>query len=133
MAEKTGAAGFLVSKMARPGVECIAGVVRDPQFGPTVMFGLGGLFVELYRDVSFSLAPLSHEEGLKMIRSIKGRAVLAGVRGKPGVDEDALAEIIVAVGRLAAAREDIIEIDLNPVIAYPDGALAVDARILIKA
>lgn len=133
MAESFEGAGFLVSKMADPGVECIVGMVRDPQFGPTVMFGLGGLFVELYRDVSFSLAPLAREEALAMIRSIKGYPVLAGVRGRAGVDEEALAGIIVQVGLMARGRDNILEVDLNPVIAYPDGTLAVDARILVKA
>ncbi len=133
MAENFEGAGFLVSKMADPGVECIVGMVRDPQFGPTVMFGLGGLFVELYRDVSFSLAPLTREEALAMIRSIKGYPVLAGVRGRAGVDEEALAGVIVQVGLMASGRDDILEVDLNPVIAYPDGTLAVDARILVKA
>ncbi len=126
--------GFLIQEMVRGGVETIIGTDNDPQFGPVVMFGLGGTAVELYRDVTFRMAPVSLEEAAKMIRSIKGYPLLAGFRGAPPLDEDSLCRAIVAVSELAVAGKDLIQsIDINPFICLPDGGKAVDAVIVTRA
>ena len=122
----------LVSKMATPGLEVIVGMNRDPQFGPVVLFGLGGIMVEIFQDVSLRLLPLTMDEALSMIQEIKGYGLIAGYRGQPPVDENALADCLLAVARMAENNPEIIEIDLNPVVAYPDGILVVDARIIEK-
>ena len=121
----------LVSKMASPGLEVIVGMNRDPQFGPAILFGLGGIMVEIFQDVSLRLLPLTQDDALAMIRDIKGYKLISGFRGHPPVDEQALAECIMAVAQMAEQNTDIIEIDLNPVIAYPDGIVVVDARIIV--
>lgn len=122
--------GVVVSAMAAPGLELILGMHRDPQFGPVIVFGMGGIAVELFRDVSMRLLPLSEEEALSMLREIKGAPLLRGFRGQRMVDEKALAAGLVKLARIAEEHEDIVEIDLNPVIAYPEGMVVVDARIL---
>jgi acyl-CoA synthetase (NDP forming) len=124
--------GVLVSKMAAPGVEVIVGMNRDPQFGPIMLFGLGGVLVELFRDVSLRPLPLSQDEAHGMIREIRGYRLLAGYRGKLAVNEDALADCILQVAEMAVAHQEILEIDLNPVFAYPDGIMVVDARIIVQ-
>ena len=126
--------GFLVQEMVRGGVETIIGTDNDPQFGPVVMFGLGGTAVELYRDVTFRMAPVSPAEAAKMIRSIKGYPLLAGFRGAPPMDEQTLCRAVVAVSELAAAGKDLIQsIDINPFICLPHGGKAVDAVIVTRA
>ena len=122
--------GVLVSKMAPPGLEVIVGMNRDPQFGPVILFGLGGIMVEIFQDVSLRLLPLSKDDAVSMIRDIKGYRLLTGYRGQPPVDKRALADCLLAVARIAEESEDIVEIDLNPVFAYPDGILVADARII---
>jgi acetyltransferase len=122
----------LVSKMAPPGLEVIVGMNRDPQFGPVILFGLGGIMVEIFQDVSLRLLPLTKDEALSMIQEIKGYGLIAGYRGQPPVDENALADCLLAVARMAENNPELIEIDLNPVIAYPDGILVVDGRIIEK-
>jgi len=124
--------GVLVSKMASPGLEVIAGMNRDPQFGPVILFGLGGIMVEMFQDVSLRLLPLSRDDALAMIREIKGYGLLCGYRGQPPVDEEALADCLTAVARIAESYPKINEIDLNPVFAYPDGILVADARIIVR-
>ncbi len=123
--------GFLVQEQAIPGTELIVGCRRDPAFGPVVLVGLGGIWVEALRDVSLRLAPVSHDEARTMLSELKGAAILAGFRGQPPVDREALADLLVRVGRLACERDDLVELDLNPVIAGEDGLFAVDARIMI--
>jgi len=123
--------GVLVSKMASPGLEVIVGMNRDPQFGPVILFGLGGIMVEIFQDVSLRLPPLTKEEALSMIREIKGYRLLSGYRGRPAVDEQALADCLLAMGRISEDYPELIEIDLNPVFAYPDGVLVADARIIV--
>jgi acyl-CoA synthetase (NDP forming) len=118
--------------MAAPGLELILGMHRDPQFGPVIVFGMGGIAVELFRDVSMRLLPLSHEEALSMLREIRGAPLRRGFRGQRMVDENALADGLLKLARIAEEHEDIVEIDLNPVIAYPEGMVVVDARILKK-
>ncbi|MBN1930763.1 MAG: acetate--CoA ligase family protein [Desulfobacterales bacterium] len=122
--------GVVVSAMAAPGLEIIMGMNRDPQFGPTLIFGLGGVNVELFRDVSMRLLPLDKEETFKMIGEIRGAALLKGFRGQPPIDENALADALLKLARISEEYEDIVEIDLNPVMAYAQGLVVVDARIL---
>ncbi|MNX34810.1 succinyl-CoA synthetase subunit alpha [compost metagenome] len=128
--------GVLVAPMAPKGVECIVGVHGDPVFGPVVMFGLGGVFVEVLKDVSFRLAPFDHAQALSMIREIKGYALLQGARGAPPCDINALADALVALSRFAdARREDFSSVEINPLLALPDGqgVLALDAVLIPSA
>ncbi|HML98256.1 MAG TPA: acetate--CoA ligase family protein [Tepidiformaceae bacterium] len=125
--------GVLVQQMARPGREVIVGAVTDPTFGKVVMFGLGGIFVETFKDVTFALAPTSAERAAAMPGEIQGAAILQGVRGEKPADLAAIAAIIQKVSDLVTDLPEIDELDLNPVIAYDDGALAVDARIALRA
>ena len=123
--------GVTVSRMVRGGIETVLGVVRDPVFGPVVMFGLGGIFVEVLRDVSFRVAPFGEDEARDMIDAIRGRAVLDGVRGAPPGDVDALARALSRLSVLAAANAATIDsIDVNPFLVLPEGAVAVDALIV---
>ena len=125
------AEGVLIEEMALPGLEVIIGGVVDEQFGPVVMFGLGGVIVELFKDVAFALAPLEKEEALWLVNQIKGYRLLEGYRGKPPVDINTLLEIIVKVSGIIATGL-IKELDLNPVSLYSQGAMVLDAKILIK-
>ena len=124
--------GVLVSKMASPGLEVIVGMNRDPQFGPIILFGLGGIMVEIFQDVSLRLLPLTKDEALSMIQEIKGYGLISGYRGRPAADEQALADCLLAVARISENYPEIVEIDLNPVFAYPDGILVADVRIIVK-
>jgi acyl-CoA synthetase (NDP forming) len=124
--------GGVVCAMASPGLEVILGMNRDPQFGPVLIFGLGGINVELFRDVSMRVLPINREAAVKMLHEIKGAPLLKGYRGQPPIDEKALVDFLLKLAHLSEAEEDIMEIDLNPVIAYPEGAVVVDARILKK-
>jgi acyl-CoA synthetase (NDP forming) len=125
-------ASAVVEAMARSGTEVIVGAKRDPQFGPTVLFGLGGIFVEVFKDVAIRVAPVDKPMATAMIEETKGYAILKGFRGKKGVDLDAIADIIVKTSRLMMENEDVLELDINPVMAYEKGAMAVDARVLMK-
>ncbi len=126
--------GVLVAPMIAGGVECIMGVNRDPVFGPVVLFGLGGVFVEVLKDVSFRVAPFGVDEARRMIDELKGRAMLDGVRGAPAADIDALAETLARLSVYAHAHRDAIEsIDINPVLALPDRAVGVDAVIVPRS
>ncbi|MCO5070819.1 MAG: acetate--CoA ligase family protein [Rhizobiaceae bacterium] len=125
--------GVLIAPMAKQGVEVIIGVSRDPIFGPAVMFGLGGVHVEVLKDVTFRLAPFSRDEAVRMIDEIRGRAMLSGVRGAAPSDVGALADLLVRISDFAAAhREDVETIDLNPVVVLPEGqgAVALDALVV---
>ena len=124
------AKNVLVNKMAPPGLEVIVGMNRDLQFGPVILFGLGGIMVEIFQDVALGLLPLTRDHALAMIRQIRGHKLLSGYRGQPPVDKQALADCILAVAKMAEIHPEIVEIDLNPVFAYPDGILIVDARII---
>ena len=123
----------IIQKMMPPGKEIIVGFKRDPQAGPLVMFGLGGVFVELMRDATVKLAPLCREEALEMIQGIKAYPLLAGFRGDRGADVEALVDILLRVSNLACDRPEIQEMDLNPVFAYPAGQkpVVVDVRARI--
>ena len=124
--------GVLVMPMAPDGVECIIGATRDNTFGPTVMFGLGGIFVEILKDVSFRVAPITLPTAREMIKEIKGYPLLNGARGRRPVDQDALAETLERLSLLVAEQPDIAEVDLNPVLAHEQGLTIVDARMVLK-
>ena len=122
--------GVSVQMMAPTGVEIIIGMIKDPQFGPAVMFGLGGILVEVLRDVSFRLVPVMPEDAAEMVREIKGFALLEGYRGQTPVDIKRLEEIIVRVSAFIEKNPNLEELDLNPLIAAGDNIVAVDARIV---
>jgi acetate---CoA ligase (ADP-forming) subunit beta len=124
--------GVSVQKMARPGTEIIIGMTKDPQFGPVLMFGLGGIFVEVLKDVSFRIVPLSHYDAATMIKEIKGNALLNGYRGSEPANIPALEEMLLKISQFVEANPEIKEMDLNPVFAYKDGAMAIDARIILE-
>jgi len=123
--------GVLLAPMARKGTEVIIGVSRDPVFGPVLMFGLGGIFVEVLEDVAFRAIPLSHDDACSMVNQIKARKILDGVRGEPAVSKDALVELLLNVSSIVDAHSEILELDLNPVIAYSNGYAVVDARVIV--
>ena len=124
--------GIAVQRMAREGTEVIVGVTTDAQFGPVVMFGLGGIMVEVMKDVSFRVVPVAERDATQMIDEIKGKAILDGVRGQPPVDKAAIRSVILQVSEFVERNPDVLELDLNPMLVYPDGAIAVDARIVIS-
>ena len=124
--------GVSVQKMARPGVEVIIGMTKDAQFGPVLMFGLGGILVEVLKDVAFRVVPVSKRDAREMIREIKGYPILEGYRGQEPADISYLEELIVKVSDFVEKNPRIKELDLNPIFAYRDGALAVDARIILE-
>jgi len=124
--------GVLVSPMARKGgVEMIIGVTRDPQFGPIMMFGLGGIFVEVLKDVVFRSLPLTASDAEEMLGEIKAKAILGGVRGAPPVDKRAIIDLMLRVSRVCLAHPEIVELDLNPILGYADGYALVDARMIL--
>lgn len=124
--------GILVEKQMPKTTEVIVGGIRDEQFGPTVMFGLGGIFVELFKDVVFRIAPVTETEALEMIKEIKGYSLLNGYRGAERLDIRQLARTVVTVSELVSDIDEIKEVELNPLLVYTEGVTAVDARIIIK-
>ena len=124
--------GVAVQAMAAPGVEMLAGIISDQAFGPMLVVGLGGVLVEVFKDVVMRPAPIDAKTGREMLAELKGAALLRGVRGTRPADVDAFVELLVKLGQLADARPDIKEMDLNPVMLYPDGLLAVDARVALN-
>jgi acyl-CoA synthetase (NDP forming) len=124
--------GVSVQSMAKPGVEIIIGMYKDAQFGPVIMFGLGGIFVEVLKDVSFRLIPIAKRDAEEMIKEIKGYALLNGYRGQEPADIPSLVDALLKVSALVEKTPEIKEIDLNPVFAYKDAAVAVDARIVLE-
>src|SRR5215211_6262169 len=124
--------GVQVQQMLSEGTEVLIGAVTDPSFGAVVTFGIGGVLVEVMRDVTFRLAPTSREAAFEMVDGIRAAEVLRGVRGRPGVDRQALAATIEAVSELVSDFPEITEVDLNPVLASEEGAVAVDARFLVS-
>lgn len=125
--------GVTVQNMAKPGVEVIVGMATDPQFGPVMMFGLGGVWVEVLKDVSFKIAPLARQDARNAISSIKAARLLEGFRGSDPVDKGALEDILLRVSDFVAKTPEVAEMDLNPIFAYPDGAVAVDARVILRS
>jgi acetate---CoA ligase (ADP-forming) subunit beta len=124
--------GVLVQEMAPQSTEVIVGAIKDPQFGQTVMFGLGGIFVEILKDVNFRIAPLTTEDAKEMITELKAYPLLKGFRNTPPADIDALIAILCRTSRLVMEHTEIKELDLNPVMAYQSGAKTVDARIILE-
>jgi acetyl-CoA synthetase (ADP-forming) len=124
--------GILVQQMVNGARELVIGLNRDLQFGPCVMFGLGGIHTEILRDVSFRLAPLDKKDALQMTREIKGHKILGPVRGMPPVDLDLLVEMLINVGWIGIEQEYVKEIDLNPVIISDTKPIAVDALITLE-
>jgi acetyl-CoA synthetase (ADP-forming) len=124
--------GVLIEKMVRGNREFVIGLSHDPQFGPCVMFGLGGIFTEALKDVTFRVAPLSMEDALEMIDEIKTKKLLGEFRGSPAVDRSALAKALVGVGDLGIKYDSIAEIDINPLIICGDKPVAVDALVILK-
>jgi acyl-CoA synthetase (NDP forming) len=124
--------GVLVQEMAPQSTEVIVGAIKDPQFGQTLMFGLGGIFVELLKDVTFKIAPITLEDAQEMITEVKAYPLLKGYRNTPPADIDAITNILLNTSRLVMDNQEIKELDLNPVMAYEKGAKTVDARIILE-
>jgi acyl-CoA synthetase (NDP forming) len=124
--------GVTVQAVARPGVEIIIGTFKDPQFGPVIMFGLGGIFVEVLKDVAFRIVPIVRRDAAEMIKEIKGYALLNGYRGHEPANIPTLEDLLLKVSDFVEKNPGIKEIDLNPVFAYKDSAVAVDARIVLE-
>src|SRR5215208_3001777 len=125
--------GVLLEHMASPGVELIIGLQNDVTFGPIIMLGLGGIYTEVLKDVSFRVLPISRQDALEMLESLKGSSILKGYRGSDGVSLDMLSELIVKIGSLGMELAPFIEsIDFNPVIVYPDDYCVVDAKVLLR-
>ncbi|TFF86525.1 acetyl-CoA synthetase [Candidatus Thorarchaeota archaeon] len=127
--------GVFISEFAEMGTEVIVGVTHDPQFGHALMFGLGGIFVEVLKDVTFRLIPLSEVDAREMVKEIKASKILEGVRGQKPRDVDALVDVIMSVSKMVDENPQIMELDCNPTFVYEKGkgALVVDARILINS
>lgn len=126
------AEGILIEEMAQAGTEVIVGGAIDKQFGPVVMFGIGGVFVELFKDTAFALAPLKEEGALWLIQQVKGYRLIEGYRGNPPLDKNELIKVILAVSDIISTG-DVKEIDLNPVVLYPKGAIVLDAKMKISS
>ena len=124
--------GVLIEKMVKTSTEIIVGVTRDPTFGPAIMFGLGGIFVELLKDVSFRITPITDKDAKQMIEEIKALPMLQGFRGGPNVDLKNIVDVLLKISKLSIEFiDDILEIDLNPIFAYDDHLLTVDARVIL--
>ena len=123
--------GVLVQEMIKGDREFVIGLTRDPQFGPCVMFGLGGIFTEVLNDVSFRVAPISEIDAMEMIGEIKTKKLLDEFRGSPAVDKKALVKALVGIGKLGDENDEIAEIDINPVIISGDQPIAVDALVVL--
>lgn len=124
--------GVAVQRMERAGTEVIVGMTTDPQFGPVMMFGLGGVMVEILKDVAFRVVPINERDARQMIDEIKGKPLLDGYRGSEPADIGKLRELLLKVSSFIEAHPEVAELDLNPVFAYKDGAIAVDARIVLN-
>jgi len=124
--------GVSVQPMARQGIEVIVGMSKDPQFGPLLMFGLGGILVEVLKDVAFRLVPLTRRDAREMIREIKSYPLLEGYRGQEPADITALEETLLRLSDFIERYPEIKELDLNPIFAYKDGLVAVDARVILE-
>jgi len=124
--------GVLVQEMAPASTEVIIGSTKDPQFGPALMFGLGGVFVEVLKDVTFRIAPVTEDEAREMITEVKAYPLLKGYRNTPPVDIDAIVKILLSTSKLVMEHQEIEELDLNPIMVYEKGAKTVDARIILE-
>jgi acyl-CoA synthetase (NDP forming) len=126
-------AGVLVEQMMPSSTEVIVGGIRDNQFGPAIMFGIGGIFAEMYDDVKFRVAPIDRIDAFNMIHGLRGSKILEGARGQSPLDVGALVNILMRVSELMMEHHTVEQLDLNPIIAYQQGACAVDSRIIIAA
>jgi acetyl-CoA synthetase (ADP-forming) len=124
--------GVIVEQLAPQGNEVIVGMAKDPQFGPALMFGLGGIFVEVLKDVAFRIAPLTEYDAREMIQEIKGYPVLTGIRGQKPADINSIVDVILKVSKLVTEHMRIEQLDLNPILVYEKGATIVDARIILS-
>lgn len=124
--------GMLIQEMAPSSTEVIVGALKDPQFGPAIMFGLGGIFVEVLKDVTFRIAPITEDEACEMISEVKAYPLLKGYRNTPPADLEAIAKILLNTSRLVTDHSEIKELDLNPIMVYEKGAKTVDARIILE-
>jgi len=124
--------GILVQEMAPSSTEVIVGAIKDPQFGPALMFGLGGIFVEVLKDVTFRVAPITVDEAREMITEVKAYPLLKGYRNQPPADIEAIVQILLNTSRLVMEHQEIKELDLNPIMVYEKGAKTVDARIILE-
>jgi len=124
--------GILVQEMAPSSTEVIVGAIKDPQFGPALMFGLGGIFVEVLKDVTFRIAPITEDEAHEMITEVRAYPLLKGYRSQPPADIEAIVQILLNASKLVMKHEEIKEIDLNPIMVYEKGAKTVDARIILE-
>ncbi len=124
--------GVLVQKMAPASTEVIVGGLKDPQFGQTLMFGLGGIFVEVLKDVTFRIAPIEEEDAREMIKEIKAYPILKGYRNQPPADEGAIIKILLQASELIMDNPEINQMDLNPIMVYQKGASVVDARMILE-
>ena len=124
--------GVLVQRMLSGGREVILGGKRDPSFGPVVMFGLGGVYVEVFEDVAFRLAPLTREDAEEMVSEVRGSRLLQGVRGEPAADVKAVVEALLALSRLVVECAEVAEVDVNPLLVFERGVAAVDARVVVR-
>ena len=125
--------GVAVQRMEKPGTEVIVGMTTDAQFGPVMMFGLGGVMVEILKDVAFRVVPINERDARQMIHEIKGFPLLEGYRGSDPADIEKLQALLMKVSSFIEQHPEIAELDLNPVFAYKDGAIAVDARIVLSS
>lgn len=124
--------GVLVQEMAPESTQVIVGATKDPQFGPALMFGLGGVFVEILKDVTFRIAPLTEREAEEMITEVKAYPILKGYRGQPPADIKTIVQILLNTSKLVMEHQEIKELDLNPIMVYEKGAKTVDARIILE-
>ncbi len=125
--------GVSVQEMLAPGVEIIVGAHNDPTFGPVVMVGLGGIFVEVFKDVAFKVAPLTRKDAHDILEELKGNTILNGTRGKAPVDKEAIVDVLLKVSKLMTDHKDhILELDINPLVVYEEGAKAADAMLVVK-
>jgi acyl-CoA synthetase (NDP forming) len=125
--------GVSVQNMARPGTEVIIGMTKDAQFGPVLMFGLGGVWVEVLKDVAFRIVPLTRRDASDMIKEIKGARLLEGYRGSEPANIAILEDMLLKVSEFVEKTPEVKEMDLNPIFVYKDGAIAVDARVVLEA
>lgn len=124
--------GILVQEMVKGQRELVIGLIRDPQFGPCVMFGLGGIYAEVLKDVSFRVAPLTEYDAMQMMEEINAKKILDEFRGKPAVDKKLLAQALINIGKIGLEHDAITEIDINPIIIKGDKPIAVDALIILE-
>lgn len=124
--------GILVQKQVPNTIQVIIGGIRDNQFGPAVMFGLGGIFVELFKDVAFRISPVTETEALEMMKEIKGYSILSGYRGMKELAISQIAKTIVTISELISNIDEIKEVELNPLFVYEKGTIAVDAKIILE-